>query len=95
MATIDNYDMVFNGCTKVKESLESLQSEIFENMEMGPFKEYLLSELSRIQMVTLDTLQAFTEGYCQDPSEKQVTSTRLQEKINAINESLHNDGLSL
>ena len=96
MATIDSFSAVYNQCITTKERLENLQSEIFENMEISPFKEYLLSELSRIQMLVLDTQQCFVEGFCKDYGLKEKIVDKLEYNRETINNSLHNDsGLSL
>ena len=95
MATIENYDNVFNGCNITNERLERLQIEILENMPADPFKEYLLDELLKIQLALLDTQQVFNEGYCQDPNEKQFFNEKLNEKMDSINGFLKKDGPKL
>lgn len=96
MATIDNnYNVMFNGFKGVAERIEELQGEIFENMEPSEFKDYLLYELSMLKIRQLDMMQGFNEEYCQDSQVKQYNEDKLQDKINAINESINRDGLSL
>ena len=72
-----------------------IQSEIFDNLEISDFKTYIIEELSKLEMQLLDYQRTFNDLYCQNNSEKEITKNKLQEKINAINESIKHDGLSL
>lgn len=96
MATINNYDVVYDRCTTSIEMLERLKGEVFENMSPeDPFKEYLLGELARVQRMVMDTQLAFNDGYCLDPQEKAYNESKLSDKINAINNEIDRNGLSL
>ena len=96
MATINNYDIVYDRCTTSIEMLERLKGEVFENMNQeDPFKEYLLNELARVQRMVMDTQMAFNDGYCLDPQEKSFNEKKLSDKINSINDEIDRNGLSL
>lgn len=93
--SIPEYDLIVMGYDKIKDKIESIQSEIFDNLEISDFKTYIIEELSKLEMLLLDYQRAFSDVYCQNNAEKEITKNKLQEKINAINESIKHDGLSL
>ena len=93
--SIPEYDLIVMGYDKIKDKIESIQSEIFDNLEISDFKTYIIEELSKLEMQLLDYQRAFSDVYCQNNAEKEITKNKLQEKINAINESIKHDGLSL
>lgn len=93
--SIPEYDLIVMNYDKIKDKIESIQSEIFDNLEISDFKTYIIEELSKIEMLLLDYQRAFSDVYCQNNAEKEITKNKLQEKINAINESIKHDGLSL
>lgn len=93
--SIPEYDLIVMNYDKIKDKIESIQSEIFDNLEISDFKTYIIEELSKLEMQLLDYQRTFNDLYCQNNSEKEITKNKLQEKINAINESIKHDGLSL
>lgn len=89
------FGLLYNGYIRFKERIEALKDDIYNNLPSSDFKDYLLEELSKIQMLILTYQQTFNNNYCPNNKVKNDIDYNLQLRIDEINEKIKKDGLSL
>lgn len=63
MATISNLDTIYEEYRRIVEKIDFLQGELFDNLEVSEFKNYVLNEMAKLKLQIIDYQQSFLEEY--------------------------------
>ncbi len=96
MAKIEVFDTVFEGFSKVSEKMDFIGSEIYSNVNVADFRNYLLDETKNVELIASEYQRVFADAYNPAKSRKDDRYgdvydgyTRIKEAIIKIQEEIY------